>query len=195
MASPTQWTWFWVNSGSWWWTGRPGVLRFMGSQSRTRLSNWTDWLNWTEDLLFGCCSLYIFKLFYSDTHRSSFSCIIRNGKNCGWLSLGMLKFYHVTLSFYSSCYQFLYSWHSLIENNKILSNILNKRWKLFGRSFCNTGCSWSSETNWNQTCECQIRLSLIFLSLHASPAFPSYFQFSNFSFTKNLQLLNIHSKK
>ena len=29
---PTQWTWVWVNSGSWWWTGRPGVLRFMGSQ-------------------------------------------------------------------------------------------------------------------------------------------------------------------
>ena len=32
MASPTQWTWVWVNSGSWWWTGRPGVLWFMGSQ-------------------------------------------------------------------------------------------------------------------------------------------------------------------
>ena len=32
MASPTSWTWVWVNSGSWWWTGRPGMLRFMGSQ-------------------------------------------------------------------------------------------------------------------------------------------------------------------
>ena len=32
MASLTLWTWVWVNSGSWWWTGRPGVLRFMGSQ-------------------------------------------------------------------------------------------------------------------------------------------------------------------
>ena len=32
MASPTQWTWVWVNSGSWWWTGRPGMLRFMGSK-------------------------------------------------------------------------------------------------------------------------------------------------------------------
>ena len=42
MASPTQWTWVWVDSGSWWWTGRPGVLWFMGSQSRTRLSNWTE---------------------------------------------------------------------------------------------------------------------------------------------------------
>ena len=45
MASPTQWMWVWVNSGNWWWTGRPGV-RFMGSQSRTRLSDWTE-LNWT----------------------------------------------------------------------------------------------------------------------------------------------------
>ena len=32
MASPTRWTWVWVNSGSWWWTGRPGLLQFMGSQ-------------------------------------------------------------------------------------------------------------------------------------------------------------------
>ena len=32
MASLTQWTWVWVNSGSWWWTGRPGVLQFMRSQ-------------------------------------------------------------------------------------------------------------------------------------------------------------------
>ena len=32
MASPTEWTWLWVDFGSWWWTGRPGVLWFMGSQ-------------------------------------------------------------------------------------------------------------------------------------------------------------------
>ena len=42
MASLTRWTWVWVNSGSWWWTGRPGMLQFMGSQSRTRLSDWTE---------------------------------------------------------------------------------------------------------------------------------------------------------
>ena len=32
MASLTQWTWVWVNSGSWWWAGRPGVLQSMGSK-------------------------------------------------------------------------------------------------------------------------------------------------------------------
>ena len=42
MASRTQWTWVWVDSRSWWWTGRPGMLRFMGSQSRARLSDWTE---------------------------------------------------------------------------------------------------------------------------------------------------------
>ena len=45
VASPTQWTWVWVDSGSWWWTGRPGVLRFMGSQSQKQLNYWTE-LNW-----------------------------------------------------------------------------------------------------------------------------------------------------
>ena len=42
MASPTQWTWVWVDSRSWWWIGKLGVLRFMGSQSQTRLSDWTE---------------------------------------------------------------------------------------------------------------------------------------------------------
>ena len=44
MASPTRWTWGWVDSGSWWWTGRPGVLQFMGSQ-RVR-HDWVTELNW-----------------------------------------------------------------------------------------------------------------------------------------------------
>ena len=42
MASLTRWSWVWVNARSWWWTGRPGVLQLMGSQSQTRLSNWTE---------------------------------------------------------------------------------------------------------------------------------------------------------
>jgi len=46
MASLTWWTWVWVDSGSWWWTGRPGVLWFMGSQ-RVR-HDWATELNWTD---------------------------------------------------------------------------------------------------------------------------------------------------
>ena len=55
MASPTQWTWVWVSSGSWWWTGKPGVLRFMGSQ-RVR-HDWATELNWIY--MFQCCSLFV----------------------------------------------------------------------------------------------------------------------------------------
>ena len=50
MASPTWWTWVWVNSGSWWWTGRPGVLRFMGSQRAGH--DWETELNWIWKLTF-----------------------------------------------------------------------------------------------------------------------------------------------
>ena len=45
MASRTRWTWIWVNSGRWWWTGRPGVLQFMGSQRVGQ--DWATELNWT----------------------------------------------------------------------------------------------------------------------------------------------------
>ena len=45
MASLTQWTWVWVNSRSWWWTGRPGALQFTGSQSQTWLNDHTATMN------------------------------------------------------------------------------------------------------------------------------------------------------
>ena len=60
MASLTQWTWVWVNSGSWWWIGRPGVLQSMGFQGvgHNRAAelklNWISFLHlvcWTKDLL------------------------------------------------------------------------------------------------------------------------------------------------
>ena len=56
MASLTQWTWVWARSGSWWWTGKPGVLQSMELQSQTQLSNWTE-LSWCD-----CQSQIIYKL-------------------------------------------------------------------------------------------------------------------------------------
>ena len=61
MASPTLWTWVWVSSGSWWWTGRPGMLRFMGSQ-RVR-HDWATELSWTR-----CLSFLRFYLTMSFVH-------------------------------------------------------------------------------------------------------------------------------
>ena len=46
LASPTQWIWVWVDSESWWRTGRPGILRFMGLQRVGH--NWATDLNWTD---------------------------------------------------------------------------------------------------------------------------------------------------
>ena len=56
MASPTQWTWVRVESGSWWWTGRPGVLWFTGSQRVGH--DWATELNWYDTylILFGVYS-------------------------------------------------------------------------------------------------------------------------------------------
>jgi len=82
MASLTRWTWVWVNSGSWWWTGRPSVLQFMGLRSWTRLSDWTElthqlmdtwnistlwllWINllWTFVCRFLCGHVFSFHIY------------------------------------------------------------------------------------------------------------------------------------
>ena len=71
MASPTQWTWVWVNSRRWWWTGRPGVLQSMGSQRVGH--DWAAELNWTASVVTWCspcvslclCFLFLYR------HKSS----------------------------------------------------------------------------------------------------------------------------
>ena len=63
MASPTWWTWVWVGSSSWWWTGRPGMLRSMGLQ---RIGHdWATELNWTESDL-------THKVIYKNQHESTY---------------------------------------------------------------------------------------------------------------------------
>ena len=47
MASPTRWAWVWVNSGCWWWIGRPGLLRFMGV-TESDMTEQLNWLNWIK---------------------------------------------------------------------------------------------------------------------------------------------------
>ena len=74
MASRTRWMWVWVNSRIWWWTGRPGVLRFMGSQ-RVRHDRATE-LNWTEGCLLQ--GLYAYTAELSKTLTNAF----RNLEKC-----------------------------------------------------------------------------------------------------------------
>ena len=60
MASPTQWTWVWVNSRSWWWTGRPGMLQYMGLQRvkhdwtelNSFIKHWHRYFKWIDSFCF-----------------------------------------------------------------------------------------------------------------------------------------------
>ena len=54
--SPTQWMWVWVSSGSWWWTGRPGMLQSMGSQ-RVRHDWATELTDWSDPCVLWLCHL------------------------------------------------------------------------------------------------------------------------------------------
>ena len=82
MASPTRWTWVWVNSGSWWWTGRPGVPRFMGLQRVGH--DWATELNWLLDhVLFYCIFKSCDELFFTIFGIISLKNFLRN-KSTGW---------------------------------------------------------------------------------------------------------------
>ena len=57
MASPTRWTWVWASSGSWWQTGKPGMLQSMGSQRVGH--NWVTELNWTESAMWSWVLIFL----------------------------------------------------------------------------------------------------------------------------------------
>ena len=97
MASLTRWTWVWVNSRSWWWTGRPGVLRFMGTQRvghdwATEL-NWTLWYGLPYVPLIICKSGLLIFIFAEYTHTTL------NKTPLFPQSLGPLVFLSFSLSF------------------------------------------------------------------------------------------------
>ena len=85
MASPTWWTWVWVNSWSWWWTGRPGAQRFMGLQRVGH--DWATELNWTEftqDYLLEFLWLYSWVLWPHILYTAAFN-------HLGEFTLSLLK--------------------------------------------------------------------------------------------------------
>ena len=90
MASPTQRTWVWVDSGSWWWTGRPGLLQSVGSQRVGH--NWVTELNWTELTMVGaerlrppagCCGSWFVKAWYLPSKHALESQMSQHG----WISM------------------------------------------------------------------------------------------------------------
>ena len=96
MASPTWWAWIWASSGSWWWTGKPGVLQSMGSQRVGH--DWATELHWSWFIMLLISTLqqsdsviYINILFHILFHYSlshsiecSFSRVVTRGlSGCG----------------------------------------------------------------------------------------------------------------
>ena len=134
MASPTQCTWVWVNSGSWWWTGRPGVLRFMGSQKVRH-----DWGTELKRVIlpliwFLRCCYKLWRFWYSvhswlyelSMHArivvSSISCPLISGSIPNWDNLHMFppsnffseNFCNWIETLYQGCYIFyLVTWTPL----------------------------------------------------------------------------------
>ena len=75
MASPTEWTWVWVNPGSWWWTGRVGRAAVPGVAE----SDKTGRLNWTDSLYYERFPMVysLFNIYHSEPHfRTILLCII-----------------------------------------------------------------------------------------------------------------------
>ena len=116
MASPTQRTWVWVNSRSWWWTGKPGVLQSMGSQRVGH--DWVTELNWTVKLYSFFILFYPFKQFYSiPSYQTGFINIpivvvqsLSRVRLFGTISWNWLKL----MSIYGQIYQvFFYSYFKL----------------------------------------------------------------------------------
>ena len=78
MASPTQWTWVWVSSRSWWWTGKSGIHRV--AKSQTWLSNWTE-LKVSSDYSFISVKCILYNAIYNTAFLllvwvKQFDCII-----------------------------------------------------------------------------------------------------------------------
>ena len=102
VASPTQWIWVWVSSGCWWWTGKPGVLQSMGSQSVRH--DWETELNWiianTYVTLAPGTIPSIFPLFLTKILRNTFHCYLyfnSRGKNWGTEKVKVKSLSHVRL--------------------------------------------------------------------------------------------------
>jgi len=145
MSSSTLWTWVWASSRCWWWTGRPGMLKFIRSQSWTWVRDWTE-LNWCHIALI----------------ESDFSSITSHIHNCVlfllWLHLFIL--YGVITPLISSsilgtywpckfifqCPIFLHSccsWGFRRKNTEVVCHSL-----LQWTAFCQSSPSWAISLGW-----------------------------------------------
>ena len=95
MASPTQWTWVWINSGGWWWTGKPCVLQSMESQSWAQLSDWTELILYIYIIFKTTMKQLLYWIFCFRTGTSSRSPWMRTMKPVTLVATGK---YHINIA-------------------------------------------------------------------------------------------------
>ena len=136
MASLTRWTWVWVNSRSWWWTERPGVLWFMGSR-RVR-HDWGAELNWTEKALM--MVIYLGTVFYPLVAKFRFlyyCCSLLSGFSswfCHWAKRMWDKLFQLVSLFWNG-HHCLLQYYILIYELICISNSNISLWKIFNMMF------------------------------------------------------------
>ena len=146
MASLTRWTWVWVDSGSWWWTGSPGVLRFMGLQ-RVR-HDWATELNLTTWKISTPNRIGFMKKFLNSLKASSFLFIYFVN-----VPLVMVWAVRVLAIWYSNLFTFLFH-PSQYKHHKNVMSIAqclaydpyywneNYQMKFFFLNYCMWGSKW-----------------------------------------------------
>ena len=119
MTSPTQWTWVWASSRSWWWTGKPGVLQSMGLQRVGH--DWVIELNWTPYWLFGAGE---WRQGHSNSQLSRLPRVFWKGNFVG---VGSLVLYPLSLLVAVSCnWQcVLFIWESFELNALAINSIMS----------------------------------------------------------------------
>ena len=90
MAPVTLWTWVWVSSGNWLWTGKPGMLQSMGLQGQTQLSDWTE-VNWTEFAFYSRSKKVKAGKYLQFSSVHSLSCVLRKEK---YLRHHLIQIFH-----------------------------------------------------------------------------------------------------
>ena len=105
------WTWVWISSGSWWWTGKPDMLQSMGSQRVGH--DWATELNWTVVCMYVsvCMYIYICVCLYIFFIHSSFN--------------GNLDCFHVLAIVKQHCSEY---WGACILSNHVFLQIYAQEW-------------------------------------------------------------------
>ena len=158
MASPTQWTWVWVNYRNWWWIGKPGMLPYHHgpcdvrgvTKSLTWLSDWTE-MNWTSLLITKYCHYWLNGHEFEQTPGDSegqgslVCCSLQGHKNQKRLIDWTTEYNHYATAIHGQYNGAVdkTAHHSLERQGRFAANV-HCWWKLQAQPVCKTKTTWQS---------------------------------------------------